>query len=154
MSLAIGDQAPEFDLPTDQGSNVSNVSLAGKSYVLYFYPKDDTPGCTKEAIAFSTAIAEYEKSGVTIIGVSKDPIKAHAKFRKKYDLKVVLASDENQQTCEKFGVWVEKNMYGKTYMGIERSTFLVDGQGVIQKIWRKVSVDGHNDEVLAACALN
>ena len=137
-------------MPADGGEEVSLAALKGHPFVLYFYPKDDTPGCTKEAIGFSEKIKEFDKLGVKVIGVSKDTLAKHAKFREKHSLSVVLAADEDGKTCEAFGVWVEKNMYGRKYMGIERATFLIDGKGVIRNIWRKVKVKGHVEAVLEA----
>ncbi len=145
-----GQQVPAFNMPTDTLGDVSDKSLKGSPYVIYFYPKDDTPGCTKEAIGFSRLMAEFTALGVKIIGVSKDPISKHEKFRAKHDLSVILASDEEGVACDAFGVWVEKNMYGRKYMGIERATFLVDGSGSVCKIWRKVRLKGHVDAVLEA----
>ena len=127
----------------------SKISPARK-VVLYFYPKDDTPGCTKEAIAFSEDIAKFKRAGAVVIGVSKDSVAKHQKFKEKHDLSVILAADEKGEVVEKYGVWVEKNMYGRKYMGIERATFLIDAKGVIREIWRKVKVNGHAEEVLAA----
>ncbi len=147
---ATGDTAPDFTLPRDGGENVSLSALRPGKVVLYFYPKDDTPGCTTEALEFTARAADFAKAGVTIIGISKDSLKAHDKFVKKHQLGIMLVSDENGTTCEDYGTWVEKSMYGKTYFGIERSTFLIDGAGKIVRDWRKVSVKGHVDEVLAA----
>ncbi|MFC4270763.1 thioredoxin-dependent thiol peroxidase [Sneathiella chungangensis] len=146
----VGEKAPEFNLPTDSGEDVSLAALKGRKFVLYFYPKDNTPGCTTEAIDFSAKIGEFDKLGVTVIGVSRDSLKKHANFRDKHDLRVLLAADEDGATCEAFGVWVEKMNYGRKYMGIERSTFLIDGAGVIRNVWRKVRVKGHADAVLEA----
>ncbi len=146
----VGEKAPEFSLPTDSGEDVSLAALKGRKFVLYFYPKDNTPGCTTEAIDFSAKIGEFEKLGVTVIGVSRDSLKKHANFRDKHDLRVLLAADEDGAACEAFGVWVEKMNYGRKYMGIERSTFLIDGAGVIRNVWRKVRVKGHADAVLEA----
>ncbi|MEL6588353.1 MAG: thioredoxin-dependent thiol peroxidase [Pseudomonadota bacterium] len=148
--IEAGSSAPEFTMPRDGGGDVSLSDFAGKQVVLYFYPKDDTPGCTKEAIAFSEAIEAFEAEGAVVIGVSKDSAAKHDKFIAKRDLKVILASDENGYTCEDYGVWVEKNMYGKKYMGIERATFLIGGDGVVKQVWRKVKVPGHSDAVLEA----
>ena len=147
---APGQPAPDFTLPRDGGSSVSLSSFRPGKVVVYFYPKDDTPGCTLEAIDFTARAADFAAVGTTVIGISKDGVKAHDKFVKKHALGIILASDENGTTCEDWGVWVEKSMYGKTYMGIERSTFLVDGSGTIARAWPKVSVKGHVDEVLAA----
>jgi thioredoxin-dependent peroxiredoxin len=141
-----GSKAPAFDMPADGGGR---ATLSGPT-VLYFYPKADTPGCTNEAKDFTEHADAFAKAGVTVIGVSKDPVKKLDKFKAKYDLKVTLASDEETGVTEAYGVWVEKSMYGKTYMGIERATFLIDGAGVVRRIWRKVSVKGHAEEVLAA----
>lgn len=146
----IGEKAPSFTLPRDGGGTVSLADYAGKTVVLYFYPRDDTPGCTKESIGFTESAAQFDAAGAVVIGVSKDSVKSHDKFVAKHGLGIVLASDENDTLCEDMGVWVEKNMYGKKYMGIERATFLIDGAGVIQQIWRKVKVPGHVDAVLDA----
>ncbi|MEM7239381.1 MAG: thioredoxin-dependent thiol peroxidase [Pseudomonadota bacterium] len=150
QSPEIGAPAPKFELPGDGERNVALSDYAGRKVIVYFYPKDDTPGCTKEAVGFSESIGAFEKAGATVIGISKDPVKKHDKFVAKHDLKVTLASDENSDVCERYGVWVEKSMYGKTYMGIERATFLIDGEGKLQQIWRKVRVPGHVDAVLEA----
>ncbi len=147
---AAGTPAPDFTLPRDGGANVTLSAFRPGKVVLYFYPKDDTPGCTLEAQDFTARAAEFAAAGTTVIGISKDSVKAHDKFCKKHGLSVILASDETGHTCEDYGVWVEKSMYGKTYMGIERSTFLIDGSGTIARVWNKVSVKGHADEVLAA----
>jgi peroxiredoxin Q/BCP len=141
-----GSKAPAFDMPADGGGR---AILSGPT-VLYFYPKADTPGCTNEAKEFTAHAEAFAKAGVTVIGVSKDPVKKLDKFKAKYDLKVTLASDEETGVTEAYGVWVEKSMYGKTYMGIERATFLIDGSGVVRRVWRKVSVKGHAEAVLAA----
>lgn len=148
--LAEGHKAPGFKMPTDGGGEVSLESLSGKPFLLYFYPKDDTPGCTVEANDFRTRIDEFNKLGVKIIGVSKDSVESHDKFKGKHCLPFLLGSDEHSNVSETYGVWVKKNMYGKEYMGIERATFLVDGKGIIRKIWRKVKADGHAEEVLKA----
>jgi peroxiredoxin Q/BCP len=147
--LKEGDRAPEFDLPTDTGQ-VRLSELKGKAVVLYFYPKDDTSGCTAEAIGFSQAADDFRKAGAVVVGVSKDSAKSHGKFRQKYDLKVELGADPEGAVVERYGVWVEKSMYGRKYMGIERATFLIDRQGVIRRVWHKVKVAGHVAEVLAA----
>jgi len=147
---ATNDAAPDFTLPRDGGSELSLSALRPGKVVLYFYPKDDTPGCTLEAIDFTARVAEFEAAGTTVIGVSKDSLKAHDKFCKKHGLRIALVSDEVGHTCEDYGTWVEKSMYGKTYMGVERTTFLIDGAGKIAQVWNKVSVKGHADEVLAA----
>jgi len=148
--LAPGDRVPAFKLQTDSGEEISNATLKGKTYVLYFYPKDDTSGCTKEAIGFTEAKRKFDAADVTIIGVSKDSLASHAKFRTKHKLKIELGSDPELIAAKKFGVWVEKSMYGRKYMGMDRATFLVDGEGVVRNIWRKVKVPGHVEAVLAA----
>jgi len=145
-----GDKAPAFTLETDDGEKISLSKQKGKKVVVYFYPKDDTPGCTKESIAFTGALPKFEKANTTVIGISRDSCASHAKFREKYKLEHALGADEDGKVTDAYGVWVEKSMYGKKYMGIERATFLIDGKGVVQKVWRKVSVDGHVDEVLEA----
>jgi thioredoxin-dependent peroxiredoxin len=150
MELAPGDKAPKFRLATDGGGDVSSAALKGKRYVLYFYPKDDTSGCTKEAIGFSEAAKKFAGLGVTVIGVSKDTTASHDRFKAKYKLKIALASDPEIQTASAYGVWVEKSMYGRKYMGMERATFLVDAKGIVRNVWRKVKVAGHVEEVLAA----
>ncbi len=150
MSIAEGDVAPDFTMPTDGGGSVSLSELKGKPVVLYFYPKDDTPGCTKEACGFRDAQADFSGIGATVIGVSKDSVAKHDKFKAKYDLNFPLASDEDGSVCEAYGTWVEKSMYGRKYMGIDRATFLIDGAGKIAKVWRKVKVPGHVEEVAAA----
>ena len=143
-----GSAAPDFDLETPDG-RVKLTDFAGKAVVLYFYPKDDTPGCTKEAQAFTDLAAEFAKAGATVVGVSKDSVAAHRKFAGKYGLNVILGSDPDGAVIERYGSWVEKSMYGRSYMGIDRSTFLIcDGQ--IKKLWRKVKVPNHADEVLKA----
>jgi peroxiredoxin Q/BCP len=150
MSLSEGDKAPAFTMPASGGRTVSSASLAGKPYVLYFYPKADTPGCTKEACAFQEALPQLGKIGIEVIGVSKDKMKPIEKFAEKFGLKFPLASDETTNVAEDYGVWVEKSMYGRKYMGLERSTFLIDKTGKIAKIWPKVKVEGHAAEVLEA----
>jgi len=152
MALAEGDQAPNFTMPTDGGGSVSLADLKGEQVVLYFYPKDDTPGCTKEACAFRDAMPDFSKVKARIIGVSKDTVAKHDKFKAKYDLPFTLASDEDGSVCEDYGVWVEKNMYGRKYMGIERATFLIGADGAIKTVWRKVKVPGHAEAVLEAAA--
>ncbi|MGY6533653.1 thioredoxin-dependent thiol peroxidase [Glycocaulis sp.] len=149
-TLNPGDKAPEFSMPTDSSGTVTLSDFKGKSVVLYFYPKDDTPGCTKEAIGFSGKIDEFEAAGAVVIGVSKDTAAKHGKFRTKHDLKVILASDAEGDVCERYGVWKEKSMYGRTYMGIERATFLIGPDGKIKKTWPKVKVAGHAEDVLEA----
>jgi len=148
--LKPGAKAPSFKLPGDGGSEISLAQFKGQKVVLYFYPKDDTPGCTTESCAFRDNLKEFEKLNTQIIGISKDSPKSHDKFKTKYKLNFPLASDEDGKTCEAYGVWTEKSMYGKKYMGIERSTFLIDEQGKIEHIWRNVKVDGHVDEVKSA----
>jgi len=143
-----GDQAPDFDLATDSG-RVSLTSLKGRTVVLYFYPKDDTSGCTAQAIGFSEMADAFAKAGAVVVGVSKDSEKSHGKFRAKHALKVELGSDPEGEVIERYGVWVEKSLYGRKYMGIERATFLIDGQGVIRRVWHKVKVPGHVAAVLA-----
>jgi thioredoxin-dependent peroxiredoxin len=150
MSVSVGDKAPDFTMPTDGNGSVSLSKLRGKPVVLYFYPKDDTSGCTAEAIAFSKESKAFKAAGAVVVGVSKDSASSHDKFKAKYNLSVMLAADEDIKTAEAYGVWVEKSMYGRRYMGMERATFLIDGAGKIRQIWRKVKVPGHADEVLAA----
>jgi len=148
MTVSIGDAAPTFSAPTDSEGQVDLASLKGRKVVLYFYPKDDTSGCTKEACGFRDAMPDFSKIDAEILGVSKDSVKSHDKFKAKHDLPFSLVSDEDGSICEKYGVWVEKSMYGKKYMGIERSTFLIDENGVVQGAWRKVKVPGHVEAVL------
>ena len=147
---SIGSPAPNFTLPRDGGGVVALSDLRPSKVVVYFYPKDDTPGCTLEAQEFTARLADFVAAGAIVIGISKDSEKSHDKFCKKYGLGIILASDEGGTTCEDYGVWVEKSMYGKTYFGVERSTFLVDPTGTVARVWNKVSVKGHVDEVLAA----
>ena len=144
-----GDKAPSFNMPTNTGEEVSLSKLKGQKVVLYFYPRDDTPGCTKEACGFRDDFSKYKKSGAVVIGVSKDSVESHRKFIDKYDLNFILATDDGN-VCEKYDAWLLKNMYGKKYFGIGRSTFLIDTGGKINKIWPKVKVDGHVEEVLKA----
>lgn len=148
--LKEGDLAPAFDLPGAGGENVSLESLRGKKVVLYFYPKDDTSGCTKEAIDFNELRDKFAKAKTVVVGMSPDPVKSHDKFRAKYQLSLPLASDETKATLGAYGVWVEKSMYGRKYMGVERTTVLIGPDGRIARIWRKVKVPGHAEEVLAA----
>lgn len=148
--LKEGDKAPAFELATNGGKLVRSADLEGQKVVLYFYPKADTPGCTKEAIDFNRLKTEFAKANTRIIGVSADPVKALDKFKAKHDLGFELASDENKAMLEAYGVWVEKSMYGRKFLGVERSTFLIAPDGSIAKIWPKVKVDGHAEEVLAA----
>jgi len=150
MELKPGDKAPKFRLATDGGGDVSTASLKGKPFVLYFYPKDDTAGCTKEAIGFSERRRKFDALGVPVIGVSKDSTASHDRFKAKYKLKIALASDPEVKTAQDYGVWGEKTLYGRKYMGMERATFLVDAKGVIHSVWRKVKVPGHVEAVLAA----
>ena len=147
---AIGDKAPDINLPRDGGEIVKLSDFAGKKVVLYFYPKDDTPGCTKEAIGFTETVDEFAALDTIVLGVSKDSVKKHDKFVAKHELKIALLSDEEGNVCERYGTWVEKSMYGKTYMGIERATYLIDANGNIAQAWRKVRVPGHVDAVLEA----
>ena len=150
-ALTVGDAAPDFSMPADNGETVSLAQFKGKkNVVLYFYPKDDTPGCTIEAKEFRDANAQFEKANTVVIGVSKDDIKSHCKFRDKFQLSFLLASDAESDVCERYGVWVEKNMYGKKYMGIARETFLINRDGKIAAHWPKVKPEGHAAEVLAA----
>ena len=145
-----GEPAPEFTLTSDTGEQVSLSDFRGKPVVLYFYPKDDTSGCTAEAKDFSRLASDFRKAGVEVIGVSPDGVASHQKFRKKYDLAVRLAADADKTVVTAYGVWVEKSMYGRKYMGVERSTFLIDRHGRIARSWRKVKVPGHAEEVLGA----
>lgn len=150
-ALAEGQPAPDIHLPTDGGGTLSLADYAGRQHVvLYFYPKDDTPGCTTESKAFRDLLGEFEAADTAIIGISKDSPQSHDTFKTRHGLNFVLASDEQGDVCERYGVWVEKNMYGKKYMGIQRATFLIGKDGLIKRIWAKVKVDGHADEVLQA----
>lgn len=148
--LAPGERAPAFKLLTDDRGEISTASLKGAPFVLYFYPKDDTSGCTKEAIGFSESKKKFDASGVAVIGVSKDSLNSHQKFRIKHKLKISLASDPEVETATAYGVWVEKSMYGRRYMGMERATFLVDAKGIVREIWHNVKVPGHVEAVLDA----
>ena len=150
MEVTEGQPAPAFDMATDGAGRVSSAALTGQPWVLYFYPKADTPGCTSEGQDFSALADDFAAAGAVVIGISRDAVKKLDRFKAKYDLKVVLASDEPGDVTEAFGVWGEKSMYGRTYMGIERATFLVDGEGVVRRVWRKVRVKGHAAEVLEA----
>jgi peroxiredoxin Q/BCP len=150
MTLAAGDKAPSFKIATDGGETVSSASLKGQPHVVYFYPKDDTSGCTKEAIGFSEALKKFEKLGVAVIGISKDSVESHARFRKKHKLKVALGADPDLKMAQAWGVWGEKTLYGRKYMGMERATFLVNAKGVIVAAWRKVKVPGHVEAILEA----
>jgi thioredoxin-dependent peroxiredoxin len=148
--LQEGKKAPDFTLPGDGGNKIKLSALKGRPVVLYFYPKDDTAGCTKEAVAFTDLKAEFDAIGAIVIGISPDSAASHDKFIAKHDLAVRLASDEDKKVVEKYGVWVEKSMYGRKYMGVERTTFLIDATGKIASIWRKVKVPGHAEAVLEA----
>jgi len=150
MELKPGDKAPLFKLASNGGGTVSLSGLKGKPFVLYFYPKDDTSGCTKEALDFTKNGRKFDALGIVVIGVSKDNITSHDKFITKHKLKLILASDPETKTAQAYGVWVEKSMYGRKYMSMERATFLVDAIGKIREIWRKVKVPGHAEAVLAA----
>ncbi|MCA8929604.1 MAG: thioredoxin-dependent thiol peroxidase [Alphaproteobacteria bacterium] len=146
----LGDTAPDFTLPTDNGGSFTLSGQKGSPVVVYFYPKDDTSGCTKEAIAFTEALPAFEAAGARIIGISPDSPTKHDKFIAKHELKITLGADEDKAVCTAYGVWVEKSMYGRKYMGVERSTFLVDSDGRIAQVWRKVKVPGHAEKVLDA----
>ena len=148
--IEVGQKAPDFNLPDENGENVSLATFEGKNIILYFYPKDNTPGCTKESIAFSGLKDEFEANNTIILGASKDSVKKHQNFIKKHDLTVKLLVDEEGTLCEDYTVWVKKKLYGREYMGIERATFLIGADGVIKNIWRKVKVNGHAEEVLEA----
>ena len=153
MALLAGDKAPNFKLESDAGV-VSKTGLKGKPFIVYFYPKDDTSGCTKEALAFSAAAKKFEKLGIFVLGVSKDGLASHQKFKTKHKLKVALGSDPDIAMAKDWGVWVEKSLYGRKYMGLERATFLVDAKGVIVRAWHKVKVPGHVEAVLEAANLS
>lgn len=150
MTAEVGKKAPAFTLPTDGGGKIKLGDFKGKRVVLYFYPKDDTSGCTKEAIGFRDAMRSLKTLGAEVIGVSRDSVESHDRFKKKHKLNFPLAADPEGKVCEAYGVWVEKSMYGRKYMGIDRSTFLIDEKGIIRHVWRKVKVPGHVDEVKAA----
>ena len=150
MSVEEGKRAPDFTLPTDGGGKVTLSKLRGKPVIVYFYPKDDTTGCTAEACGFREALPDFRKAKAEIIGISKDSVARHDKFKAKYELPFTLASDEDGKVCETYGTWIEKSMYGRKYMGIDRATFLIDAEGKVRKAWRKVKVPGHVAEVLAA----
>jgi thioredoxin-dependent peroxiredoxin len=145
-----GDKAPDFDLPTDGSGRVSLKALRGKAVVLYFYPRDDTPGCTKEACGFNDALPDFSKVKAEIVGISKDKEASHAKFRDKYGLKFRLAADTELKVAQAYGVWIEKSLYGRKYMGMDRATFLIDREGVVRRVWRGVKVPGHVEAVLEA----
>lgn len=149
-ALAAGARAPAFELANEAGKSVTSRNLSGKPYVLYFYPKDDTPGCTAEACGFRDSLNRFSKRGVTVLGVSPDSNESHARFKSKYGLNFPLLSDPDKKLAKAYGVWVKKQNYGREYMGVERSTFLVDANGVIRHAWRRVRVPGHVDAVFAA----
>ena len=150
MPLDVGDNAPEFTIATDGGGSFSLSEMKGYNVIIYFYPKDDTPGCTKEACGFRDMLPDFSDSSAKIIGISKDTVAKHDKFKSKYELPFLLGADLEGNVCEAYGTWVEKSMYGRQYMGIERATFLVDKEGTLQGVWRKVKVKGHVEEVLSA----
>ena len=150
MTLAVGDKAPDFTLPTDGGGTVALSALKGKAVIVYFYPKDDTSGCTKEACGFRDALPDFSKAKAVVVGVSKDSVQRHDKFKAKYELNFTLAADVDGAACAAYGAWVEKSLYGRKYMGIERCTFLIDKAGVVRGVWRKVKVPGHVEQVLEA----
>ena len=150
MSVTIGEKAPDFTMPTDGNGHVALQQLRGKPVILYFYPKDDTSGCTAEACGFRDSFPDYGKTGAVVIGVSRDSVASHDKFKKKHTLPFTLGSDSDGKVTEDYGVWVEKSMYGRKYMGIERATFLIDKEGVVRNVWHKVKVTGHVAEVLKA----
>jgi len=152
MTVQVGDVAPDFTLPGDGNSRISLADLAGQKVVLYFYPKDDTAGCTREAIEFNAARQDFAARNCAIVGISADSPQRHDRFKAKHNLEIPLASDESLAVLEAYGVWREKTMYGRKFMGIERSTFLIDSKGIIRRVWRKVKLDGHVAEVLAACS--
>lgn len=152
MSISLGAPAPDFTLQNQDGLPVSLSGLRGKNVVLYFYPKDSTPGCTQEACDFRDNIARLQQGDTVVLGISKDSAKSHTNFRTKYALPFDLLVDEGAAVCDLYGCWKEKSMYGKSFLGVERSTFLIDKEGILRKEWRKVSVKGHVDEVLAAIA--
>ncbi len=150
MTLDVGDKAPALTLPVSGGGELALSKLKGKPVVVYFYPKDNTSGCTKEAQDFQAAMPKFKKAGAEVVGISKDTVASHDKFAAKYDLSFPLMSDAEGKACEAFGTWVEKSLYGRKYMGIERATFLIDAKGVVRNVWRKVKVPGHVEAVLAA----
>jgi len=150
LAATVGQSAPAFTTTDVAGKTVSLADFKGKTVVLYFYPKDDTSGCTKQACGFTEAMPNFSKVKAAVIGVSRDSVEKHDKFKKKYKLNFPLVSDEDGKICEKYGTWVEKSLYGRKYMGIERATFLIDAKGVVRQVWHKVKVPGHIDEVLAA----
>lgn len=148
MPLELGEKLPNFALPTDEGGTLTHTDLEGKTTVLYFYPRDDTPGCTTEAKDFTAALPEFTRAGVTVVGISADDIESHRKFKQKHGLALTLVTDTDKELAQALGVWGEKSMYGKKFMGMERATFLIDKHGVVRKAWRKVKVNGHVSEVL------
>jgi thioredoxin-dependent peroxiredoxin len=150
MSVEVGDKAPDFTMPTDGNGSIELAKLRGKPVILYFYPKDDTSGCTAEACGFRDSFPDYGKTGAVVVGVSRDSVPSHDRFKKKHGLPFILASDADGKVTEDYGVWVEKSMYGRKYMGIERATFLIDKEGVVRRVWHKVKVGGHVVEVLKA----
>jgi peroxiredoxin Q/BCP len=150
MDLKPGDKAPAFNLATDGGGEISLSGLKGTPFVLYFYPKDDTSGCTREALEFTKLTKKFQELGVVLVGVSKDSTASHDRFKSKHKLKLTLASDPETKVAQAYGVWVEKSLYGRKYMGMERTTFLIDKGGRIREVWRKVKVDGHAEAVFAA----
>jgi len=150
MTVTVGKAAPDFTLPTDGGGKLKLKELRGQAVVLYFYPKDDTSGCTAEACGFRDQLPKFGKVNAAVIGISRDSVASHDKFKKKYKLPFSLASDSEGKVTEKYGVWVEKSLYGRKYMGIERATFLIDEKGKIEQVWHRVKVPGHADEVMKA----
>jgi peroxiredoxin Q/BCP len=150
MSVEEGSKAPDFTAATDGGGTLTLSGLLGKAVILYFYPKDDTPGCTKEACGFRDSLPDFSKAKAVVIGVSKDSTARHDKFKAKYDLPFTLVADADGTICEKYGTWIEKSLYGRKYMGIDRATFLIDKSGIVRKVWHKVKVAGHVEDVLAA----
>jgi peroxiredoxin Q/BCP len=150
MAVETGKKAPDFKLPTDGGGAVALKDLRGKAVILYFYPKDNTSGCTAEACGFRDALPKFSRAKAEVIGISRDSVKSHDKFKDKYKLPFRLAADEEGKVCESYGTWVEKSLYGRKYMGIERATFLIDAEGVVRNVWRKVKVPGHVEQVLEA----
>lgn len=150
MSVEVGSPAPDFTLPADGGADVALSAFRGRPVILYFYPKDDTSGCTKEACGFRDLFPDFSAAEAVVIGVSKDGVASHNKFKEKYQLPFILASDEDTAVAQAYGVWVEKSMYGRKYMGLERATFLIDKDGAVREVWRKVKVTGHVEKVLKA----
>ena len=150
MAVAVGKKAPDFTAPTDGGKKLKLSEMRGRPVVLYFYPKDDTPGCTTEACGFRDAQPDFKKLKAQVIGISRDSVARHDKFKAKHELNFPLVSDEDGKICEKYGTWIEKSLYGRKYMGIDRATFLIDKDGVVRNVWNKVKVNGHVDEVREA----